>query len=158
MNMNIDEMSEQEKSVALARAMGWAVDSVAINPADDNTWFTCIIVDSSGSNIGLKPLGASKVKRLRPMKLNLYDPANMALAWRVLRWWKTYCFEKQSPETWQKWADWLQGEFLFPYLGRPDAQRLWLDKILALAIAAEIILQPSSDVRTRTYILSQTGG
>jgi hypothetical protein len=67
-----------------------------------------------------------------PIALNLYDPANMALAWRVLSWaqenklcslhtliWTHNCLSASMPPA--------------------VAQRGWLDKVLELAIEAGMV-------------------
>ena len=66
---------------------------------------------------------------------NLYDPANMALAWRVLNW--AYNFlDDQGRETFLR--DWWRSLNLF--IESPaDAQRAWLDKILSLVIEAGMV-------------------
>ena len=59
--MNTSVLSEKEKSVLLARAMGWHLHrrdvGIMLRPDQSERWVT-----------------------------NLYDTANMALAWRVLNW------------------------------------------------------------------------
>jgi hypothetical protein len=68
---------------------------------------------------------------------NLYDPANMPLAWRVLNWaYDLPQIEDQGRhDHFIKW--WREANLNT----KPpaDAQRLWLDKILELAVEAGII-------------------
>ena len=98
--MNIEGMTDQEKSVLLDRARGHS--------------FTFY---------------------------DLYDPANMALAWRVLNWrfgkaraYKTIVVE--FDKWWDSCVIWDKSP--------AAAQRAWLDKILELAIEAGIVELPAS--------------
>ena len=104
----MQEMSDQEKSVLLAKAMGWTVRDIVGLPADifapPDIWVR------AGS---------------------LYDPANMALAWRVLNWIGTQGLDDIM-------ASWFQ-EFGCIHIQPSLAQRLWLDKILELAIEAGLV-------------------
>ncbi len=67
----------------------------------------------------------------------LYDEEFMADAWRVLNWWT----EDEADRPWAQWAEfsgfWEDG--FLTQLPAADAQRLWLDKILELAIEAGMI-------------------
>jgi hypothetical protein len=110
----IDGLSDQEKSVILAKAMEWnlkthevAIGGYLFRPDDSERWTN-----------------------------NLYDPANMALAWRVLNW------GISDPGFGHEVDAWLWDEGLgydIPNLPPTDAQRFWLDKILTLAIEAGIV-------------------
>ena len=71
----------------------------------------------------------------------LYDPANMALAWRVLNW------ASEQKAVYFEFMQWwfrqdadldMFGGYLFD-LEPKDAQRVLLDKILSLAIEADLI-------------------
>ena len=151
------KLSDQEKkdranSALLAQAMGWKVENVPVKPLDPDTWFHRLIVDAAGNDVGLDPLGTGNVKRDVPLRLNLYAPANMALAWRVLNWAWKHADDDMELKPALSWLSEIDQVICYDDDPAP-AQRLWLDKILELAIAAEIILHPSSDVRTRTYTL-----
>jgi len=112
----IDNLTDEQKSVLLAKAMGWRVHYDPENV------------------LHLKPTGTEQWYRGDAPRIscNLYHPARMALAWRVLNWaWE------------QKTDDWLWSWILDECCldgGIPpaDAQRLWLDKILEMAIEAGI--------------------
>ena len=113
--MDISEMSDQEKSVLLAKAMEWEVDqSYIVLPNDDNSNTRFLLSD-------------------------LYE-APMSVAWRVLNWaWLVH--DNESGMYSLKWTEWFSDiedcvDFSMP---PADAQRLWLDKILELAIEAGII-------------------
>lgn len=105
----IEGLSDQEKSVLLARAMGWTVHELVSHPPDifapPDIWIV------SGS---------------------LYHPANMALAWRVHLFACNHRFGNNSH--WPYLA-WFEQEKIFEY---EDGQSRWLDKILELAIEAGI--------------------
>lgn len=103
-----------------------------------------VLCDAQGNDLGLRPpFGggvAPKEQKLKPTKLfNLYDPANMALAWRVLNW----AGMTQFFEDFSKWANARMDLTQIVVNGQdlpPDrAQKSWLDKILALAIEAGMV-------------------
>ena len=110
----IDDMSDQEKSVMLARAMGWEV-TFAYSPAHPQLW----IPDDLAK--------AHKTKFIA----NLYDPASMALAWRVLNWVAKWDLNQQSVYYTQFYGWWDNNDLWA--MPPAAAQRAWLDKILTLA-------------------------
>lgn len=130
--MNIDEMSDQEKSVMLARAMGWKVTQHGPSRLEK-------IRTPYGDHWGDEPL--------------FYDELNMGLAWRVLNWAarqsRIRLSEYSYPYSLADGVDYLFEEDGY-WQGRiwalppADAQRLWLDKILELAIEAGLIPAPPS--------------
>ena len=64
---------------------------------------------------------------------DLYDPANMELAWRCLLW------VSQGHEDWRaEFQNWF-ADTAFELMGEEHAQRIWLDKLLELAISAGLI-------------------
>lgn len=119
--MNLTELSDQEKSVALAKAMGQKPEKILYKDYDDT------------SVTGAYWDGMSY--RAHP---NLYDPANMAMAWRCHLW----AIDVDGPWAFAvaagdfSYEDWL---YRFGIWSQTDAQRLWLDKILELAIEAGLI-------------------
>ena len=127
--MNINEMSDQEKSVTLARLCGWDVWRLADNGNHNHI----VVEDSSG-----KQIGEFFIEEMCP---DFYSLTNMALAWRVLNW----ASEKNS--IYPKFMGWwfrqdsdldMLGGYLFD-MSPIDAQRAWLDKVLSLAIEANLI-------------------
>ena len=124
--MDLTKLTDQEKSVMLARAMGWSVRHDAHNPDLSHVCNERGLKEYSQyyNRVGHNPWS---------IMTNLYDPANMALAWRVLNW----AFDVSPyflPPYWYRdhWEE-------YPGLAPADAQRAWLDKILALAIEAGIV-------------------
>ena len=68
--------------------------------------------------------------------VDLYDVANMALAWRVLNWAAAHGITTQINVVYQyKKGDWARMIDLPP----ADAQRAWLDYILRKAIEAGMV-------------------
>ena len=128
--MNIDELTDQEKSALLARAMGFKTQ-----PSYQGS--KVLSFQFPGSEVG---------------HTNLYLVANMALAWRVLNWASnqlkketaipghiTYTWAGRLHSFWGA-SYWVDAGKLFLYSMEPaDAQRLWLDKILELAIKDGLI-------------------
>ena len=127
--MRIDKLSDEQKTVMLARAMGWkkAEPSPTVMelfygkiaqhmPAE--VWQT-----SDGSWI---PFGLP----------NFYDESQMALAWRVLNWAAAIGITTQINAVYQyKKGDWVCIIDLLP----ADAQTAWLDYILRKAIEAGMV-------------------
>ncbi len=132
-------MNDQEKSVLLARAMGW--------------WFDYGFADEGklpmvySPDFGLICVGQNTFRE--NYMPDLYLPENMALAWRVAEWaWENLPTDEVGHRT-KKYnvyvetslrsmfrAFWLRT--IKPDLGN-TAQRLWLDKILELAIEAGLV-------------------
>ncbi len=100
--MDISELSDEQKSVMLARVCGWETSG-----------------PTSPTVVSWPP--------------DLYDPANMALAWRVARWsWGNFPdYAKDRLRLWWKWNIKPRADY--------DPQRSWLDKILELAIEAGLV-------------------
>ena len=103
----LNNLTDQEKSVILARATGWF-----INPVDDNEWVYHLPDGTTWRTAD-----------------DLYHDGNMALAWRVHLW----ALKQRNRSYWNYCANGHRGAYVWEYA---DAQRLWLDKILALAIEA----------------------
>ena len=118
----VGDMNDQEKSVIIAKAMGWVEHEHGEAPIYEARWQS---PDKPGSWWLSPP--------------NLYNPINMALAWRVHLWMLEQELGKRespyavSPKPYTRW--WNLGS---PW-GYAAAQRLWLDKILELAIGAVIV-------------------
>ena len=72
--------------------------------------------------------------------VDLYDPANMALAWRVLNW-AGANFNKARPGDWRGAMYGSRHSAISEWVGLSpaDAQRAWLDRILSLAIEAGMV-------------------
>jgi hypothetical protein len=106
----IENMTDQEKSVMLAKCMGWEIRLIGVS--------SCVI--DGGEYLKVDALEYP----------NLYAPANMALAWRVHRFALGHNLIKDKyHRIWEQQRLW----------NKPDAQRNWLDKILELAIEAGIV-------------------
>ncbi len=80
------EAGQREASVMLARLMGWHIGNK--ETTERGAWIR-VLCDDKGNDLGLRPpFGggiAPKRQELVPNSFfNLYRPANMALAWRVL--------------------------------------------------------------------------
>lgn len=109
--MKIDELSDQEKTVMLARLCGWI-----IKEDGSKTWVTC--QDEAYSTT------------------NLYQPIFMLLAWRVLNWAAANGITTEINVVYQyKKGDWARMIDISP----ADAQRAWLDYILRKAIEAGMV-------------------
>ncbi len=136
--MTITDMTEHEKSVMLARLCGWRI----ISQQQASGVYHQKIVDSNGNDLGMKLLGASVHPRhveLNERKFNLYDPANMALAWRVLNWAISIEFGAGAElhQGIKDMVNWLMPAWATK--SPPVAQASWLDEILKLAIETRLI-------------------
>jgi hypothetical protein len=124
--MNINELDTDEKSVMLARLVNWVLkfeQEAAATESHYSVW-------QQGNFVGVCRNG------------DLYDPQNMALAWRVLNW---ACANLKDTNTKGFWcgAQVELREFIlyseFETMEPGEAQRAWLDKTLSLAIDAGLI-------------------
>lgn len=130
--MNIETMTEQKKSIALFDLMKWRKEWADIH--------SMVLLDSDARGVGYRLMKSGEEMP------NLYDADNMALAWRVLNW----ASEKNS--IYPKFMGWwfrqdsdldMLGGYLFD-ISPIDAQRAWLDKVLSLAIEANLIEKESA--------------
>lgn len=132
--MNIENMTDEQKSVMLAELCGWKYTYDGIT----HSWYS--------SNDALDPSGFSYHEWQRVgtvdfavIPLNLYDPANMALAWRVLNFAEINGGQLSCGIELAIERD--TGASIKDLITLPpaEAQRLWLDKILTLAIEAGMV-------------------
>ena len=114
--MRIEELSDEQKTAMLARLCGWGVST-----ALGGTSYESIFIYTQDNE----------------RCANLYDPANMALAWRVLNW-AGANFNKARPGDWRGAMYGSRHSAISEWVGLSpaDAQRAWLDRILSLAIEA----------------------
>lgn len=116
--MNINELSENEKSVMLAKLCGLDVTYPMI---DGGMRIACYINQ-----------GVFKIEYTLYEPHYLYDPVNMALAWRVLNWAR---LQKDNPQLWHEMQKFDAGIDMQPDV----AVRHWLDSVLGLAIEAGMV-------------------
>ena len=113
--MRIEELSDEQKTVMLARLCGWGVST-----ALGGTSYESIFIYTQDNE----------------RCVDLYDVANMALSWRVLNWAAAHGITTQINVVYQyKKGDWARMIDLPP----ADAQRAWLDYILRKAIEAGMV-------------------
>lgn len=138
------EQGQIEASVMLARLCGWLTT--------DNAFHNYRPPGSEGGSVNHKRgYPATSIFKPIPNGLGcrtLYDPANMALAWRVRGWFHKLAREEQerekyNTELWWELCAWemnltFKGNHLVEMLPQV-AQRAWLDKILQLAIEAGML-------------------
>jgi hypothetical protein len=141
---DISGLSDQEKSVMLARAMGWEFSR---HECGEGRWSWG---DENGYQIGgslhddVVKVADDSALSVAPM---LYSPARMALAWRVLNWISGADSDKEIDEgslsnvhAWLRFHRWWTERDNFLVQESPaDAQRAWLDKILSLCIEAGLV-------------------
>lgn len=132
----MSELSDEQKSVMLAKAMGW-------REAPTGRGFRPEIEDADGRQV--YPLNEAW-DSIWP---DLYLPEHMSLAWRVLNW-----ATSNDSQIYFRLVDWLYdsaesipdgyktggANWFRLFMRQPDeAQRAWLDKILELAIEAGLV-------------------
>lgn len=131
--------TDHEKSVTLARLTGVGAYS---GPAVKSS-----IVDSRGIEHDVTTIDGTPHDYQVP---NLYDSANMELAWMVLNWAAKQFQYGDSYEAGYTIDDWAAdivlveeewGAFNLWDLPPAEAQRAWLDKILELATEAGMVSQ-----------------
>ena len=81
--MRINEMNPQEKSALLTKAMGWRYGVVGDDAIGGPAWVT--LRDSSEELIWRDIFTVAPLLENYP-RVNLYYPANMALAKRAIEW------------------------------------------------------------------------
>ncbi len=122
----IDDLKDHENSVLLAKAMGWQIRN------SDRIEGLQFVYDADEVQVHV-----TRDARFLPNDpFNLYAPAHMALAWRVLNW-ATIVLDFGLENNIQEW---FEGEVdILLTTPAANAQRLWLDKILELAIEAGLV-------------------
>ena len=125
-------MTEQEKSVMLARLCGWQVETKPSSFAPDST--VAFVYNSNGEPIMRDTLTGNE------SMLDLYRPGYMTLAWKCIEWVTTppKTLEMAGAALNARFAYWWDANHLWAETAA-DAQRLWLDKILSLAIEAGLV-------------------
>lgn len=134
-SLRLDELGEREKSVLLARAMGWLWERRT---------------DKNGRAYweGQKISGHLFINPNHPdylvggeagfdKMINLYYPHNMSYSWLVLNWALSYPKGASAISGLLSWH--LDNAYPFSLWGYEKAQSIWLDKILELAIEAGLI-------------------
>lgn len=122
--MNIENMTDEQKSVMLAKLVGWEVSER--HGVESVHYIDAVFVSTD-----------KFTARLTGPDF-LYADKWMALAWRVLNW----AADRLPGETGQRQSFFKMlngsGSALW-WLSPEQAQRLWLDKILSLAIEAGMV-------------------
>lgn len=127
------DMTDQQRSALLMKAMGWILGE----PHRHGMWTHVSVYGPSGTAVDsqIHPVIAFTDGKVL---LDLYDPANMSLAFRVLNWASDSRNLRRSQR--EELELFLSGrEDGVPKWWHEDAQRLWLDKIFFMAIEAGIV-------------------
>lgn len=135
--MDIKTLTDEQKSVMLAQAMGIHVEADYIYVQywgieeglyDDYEY-------PPSELTGIYTIGGWDRKYGVYLR-SFYDPANMPMAWRVLNWANNTAFGTGKLDGYPWWHNFVADMRLLPPAA---AQRAWLDKILELAIEAGLI-------------------
>ena len=146
-------MNDHEKSVLLVKAAGWFIEHQESEDIQTGkVYWTSWISDENGTPIKW-PCGESTIEWISPFfkpgwnafKLDLYDLANMGLAWKILNWaWKKhdrmviFVDEPDVPLAFWTWRImntlWQAGN-----KEPEEALRDILDRIFSLSIEAGLI-------------------
>jgi len=137
--VDISKLTDEEKSVMLARVMGQQMSLRKIGADGYNQWSYIGILVNQAHKLHSRLDQDAAFEHATP---NLYDSAYMSLAWMVAVWaWRNLPVEpiqKGHNKTTIRqifrvfWATKIRPTSI-------DAQRLWLDKILKLACEAELV-------------------
>ena len=138
--MNIGELTTEQKSVMLARLMGWRaawdennIEHWAILDRDDE------IIKSWTYHMGdTLPSAEIADRDFEYFLPDLYRAGNMYLAWRVLNWAAGWIQSEESLGSKLKWHYAISDQLRWD-LPPTEAQALWLDKVLELAIEAGMV-------------------
>lgn len=129
MAVNVNEMDTKEKSLVLAGVM-----NITYQLFSDNCYFY-----QQGGELFVRvypfgwDLGMTEDEVMRKWFPDLYKPEHMALAWGVLNW--------AYRENLERFDELIRTDLLWYLYESPaeEAQRLWLDKVLELAIEAGLV-------------------
>lgn len=137
--MNINEMTEREKSAVLLKLIGaW----VKCTNKQNSIWSIMLgekAIVSDVCPMGLRSEFAHAHHVMATIAPDLYDEKHMALAWRVLNWAYFNPGEKREfHDKFMRWWDYGLGRTLVS-LSPEEAVIEWLDRILSLAIEAGMI-------------------
>jgi hypothetical protein len=129
--MNIDNLSDEEKSVHLVKAMGKYEDVALLQVVD-------ALVDGDRKHYWQHNGEICLIPNLYEVDEN-GDPLYMVLAWRVLNWGLGPHTQGTHRVIFPQIAAFLYREKRVFTLSPATAQRLWLDKILSLCIEAGLV-------------------
>jgi hypothetical protein len=125
----MNELTDEEKSVLLAKAMGLMVEKKMTNP-----WVAWFGNEEDARYVDV--IFYTDNEGYLRETCNFYD-GHMEAAWQVLNWVGQWDQISQWTQYTQFWGWWDQHDvWLIEY---PKAQHLWLDKILELAIEAGLV-------------------
>lgn len=144
--MEITKLTPQKKSVLLAKAMGWTVETFSTGNYEwRGEQYRAYWTGPNGEELSADIVGYSEQEAAEVQMVNFYDGANAALAGRILNW--AYDTGKSGkPEghyaMFRSFIAWWDGsQFTAQIPARPfsESQTIWLDKILSLAIEAGLV-------------------
>lgn len=116
------DMTDQEKSVMMAKAMGWDVEW--------NKYGLGCVIDGNNN-----PISGTIDELDEGILSDLYESRNMALAWWVKRW----MHEEDDRCMVTTFTDWYRRHAVrLSRMDDADAQRIWLDKIHELIIEGAV--------------------
>lgn len=113
---DITTLTDEEKSVMLAKLVGW-------EEVETNDFSTCFWIDDERGYFYVWETGEG-----------LYSSDNMPLAWRILNWaHNNFVTVDRMAIHDMFWVTQIYGS-------KPeDAQRLWLDRVLEIAIKGGVV-------------------
>lgn len=133
--MDIGELTARQKSVLLAKLMGWTVEVWATGDyGKRGEYHKAYWTKTDGRVLDSDVVGFSEQEAIEGQVINFYAEANMAEAWRVLNWAMAVNGPIQKVMTIYDPA-----MPMLPQMPPAKAQAAWLDKILSMAIEANLI-------------------
>lgn len=121
---DISKLTDHKKSIMLARLMGW------YRPAGDEYTGSLWIFDTGGRT-RYDGMFWGVAETFHP-DFDLYKTEYIHIAWLVLNW----ACDQQAIIDWCKEEQFMEDIRDYWNLPLAEAQRLWLDKVLELAIEA----------------------
>lgn len=140
--MSIENLTTQEKSVLLAKAMGWTVETMPTgNYGKRGESYRAYWIKPNGDEKADDVVGYSEKEAIEAQVTEFYRVQNFNEAWRVLGWASDTAADGLDPETANNWIN--QIDYLLMDRWRnstaEEVQAEWLDKVLELSIEAGLI-------------------
>ena len=135
-------MNDLEKSILLAEARGWGIEHLdREDPQTGKLYWTSWVSDNTGTPIKW-PYGDGTIQWTTPgfkpgwreFHLDFYKTKYMEMAWQVKQW----AHQEDDRCMITKFSSWYDRHALrLSRLDAAEAQREWLDKIIALLMEEE---------------------
>lgn len=141
--MNIEGLTPRQKSVMLAKMMGWAVE---VFPTGNYEWrgeqYRAYWTGPNGEELSADKVGYSEQEAAEVQMVNFYSVKNFNKAWQVLGWVSdTAGSGRLGGDTSNQWISAIDYLLMDRWRNSTaeEVQAEWLDKTLSLAIEAGLV-------------------